>query len=146
MESISNIETEELPEQEIVRLDENERNKEIDLRIGHRFGIIRTRLVHPNGSNRYEPPKKVDVNNHHDPKFPTESILDCDFTNAIRKIQMQIILELVVLNDNAAKTNRYQMPLSLFLVVDNNTLAAQALISMIQLSLINGFQNVQKIQ
>ncbi|RHZ85791.1 hypothetical protein Glove_60g42 [Diversispora epigaea] len=111
--------------------------------------------------DRYEPPKKVDVNNHHDrkskhqgcewhanvdSKFPTESILDCDFTNAIRKIQTQIILGLVVLNDNAAKTNRYQMLLSLFLVVDNNTLAAQALISMIQLSLINGFQNVQKMQ
>src|SRR5581483_343158 len=38
----------------------------------------------------------------------------------------------VVLNDNTAKTNRYQMPLSLFLVVDNNTksrLVAQALVS-----------------
>lgn len=38
----------------------------------------------------------------------------------------------VILNDNTAKTNRYQMPLSLFLVVDNNTrsrLVAQALIS-----------------
>jgi hypothetical protein len=27
----------------------------------------------------------------------------------------------VILNDNTAKTNRYQMPLSLFLIVDNNT-------------------------
>ena len=38
----------------------------------------------------------------------------------------------VILNDNTAKTNRYRMPLSLFLVVDNNTrsrLAAQALVS-----------------
>ena len=38
----------------------------------------------------------------------------------------------VILNDNTAKTNRYQMPLSLFLVVDNNTksrLVAQALVS-----------------
>src|SRR5947207_2576450 len=38
----------------------------------------------------------------------------------------------VILNDNTAKTNRYQMPLSLFLIVDNNTrsrLVAQALIS-----------------
>src|SRR2546425_5434964 len=38
----------------------------------------------------------------------------------------------VVLNDNTAKTNRYQMPLSLFLIVDNNTksrLVAQALVS-----------------
>ena len=38
----------------------------------------------------------------------------------------------VILNDNTAKTNRYQMPLSLFLAVDNNTrsrLIAQALVS-----------------
>ena len=38
----------------------------------------------------------------------------------------------VILNDNTAKTNRYQMPLSLFLVTDNNTksrLVAQALVS-----------------
>jgi len=38
----------------------------------------------------------------------------------------------VILNDNTAKTNRYQMPLSLFLAVDNNTrsrLVAQALVS-----------------
>jgi len=38
----------------------------------------------------------------------------------------------VVLNDNTAKTNRYQMPLSLFLIIDNNTrscLIAQALVS-----------------
>ena len=48
----------------------------------------------------------------------------------------QIVLWLeyydVILNDNTAKTNRYQMPLSLFLAVDNNTrsrLVAQALVS-----------------
>ena len=48
----------------------------------------------------------------------------------------QVILWLeyhdVILNDNTAKTNRYQMPLSLFLIVDNNTksrLVAQALVS-----------------
>src|SRR2546421_2577954 len=38
----------------------------------------------------------------------------------------------VVLNDNTAKTNRYNMPLSLFLIVDNNTksrLVAQSLVS-----------------
>ncbi|RHZ65115.1 hypothetical protein Glove_319g96 [Diversispora epigaea] len=38
----------------------------------------------------------------------------------------------VILNDNTAKTNRYQMPLSLFLTVDNNTrscLVVQALVS-----------------
>jgi hypothetical protein len=38
----------------------------------------------------------------------------------------------VILNDNTAKTNRYQMPLSLFLAIDNNTksrLVAQALVS-----------------
>ncbi|EXX55726.1 hypothetical protein RirG_222750 [Rhizophagus irregularis DAOM 197198w] len=38
----------------------------------------------------------------------------------------------IILNDNTAKTNRYNMPLSLFLAVDNNTrsrLVAQALIS-----------------
>jgi hypothetical protein len=38
----------------------------------------------------------------------------------------------VILNDNTAKTNRYQMPLSLFLAIDNNTrsrLVAQALMS-----------------
>jgi hypothetical protein len=38
----------------------------------------------------------------------------------------------VILNDNIAKTNRYNMPLSLFLAVDNNTrsrLVAQALVS-----------------
>src|SRR5256884_5426717 len=38
----------------------------------------------------------------------------------------------VVLNDNTAKTNHYNMPLSLFLIVDNNTksrLVAQALVS-----------------
>jgi hypothetical protein len=38
----------------------------------------------------------------------------------------------VVLNDNTAKTNQYQMPLSLFLIVDNNTksrLVAQSLVS-----------------
>ncbi|RHZ83597.1 hypothetical protein Glove_90g2 [Diversispora epigaea] len=38
----------------------------------------------------------------------------------------------VILNDNTAKTNRYQIPLSLFLTVDNNTrlrLVAQALVS-----------------
>ena len=38
----------------------------------------------------------------------------------------------VILNDNTAKTNRYEMPLSLFLAVDNNTrsrLIAQALVS-----------------
>ena len=38
----------------------------------------------------------------------------------------------VILNDNTAKSNRYQMPLSLFLAVDNNTrsrLVAQALVS-----------------
>ncbi|RHZ58061.1 hypothetical protein Glove_376g2 [Diversispora epigaea] len=38
----------------------------------------------------------------------------------------------VILNDNTAKTNCYQMPLSLFLVIDNNTrsrLVAQALVS-----------------
>jgi hypothetical protein len=38
----------------------------------------------------------------------------------------------VILNDNTAKTNRYNMPLSLFLAVDNNTrsrLVAQALVS-----------------
>ena len=38
----------------------------------------------------------------------------------------------VILNDNTAKTNYYQMPLSLFLVVDNNTksqLVAQVLVS-----------------
>ncbi|CAB4431106.1 unnamed protein product [Rhizophagus irregularis] len=49
-------------------------------------------------------------------KFLTISILDCDLSNAIQKY----------------KTNYYQMPLSLFLVVDNNTksrLVAQALIS-----------------
>ncbi|RHZ64231.1 hypothetical protein Glove_326g241 [Diversispora epigaea] len=37
----------------------------------------------------------------------------------------------VILNDNTAKTNRYQMPLSLFLAIDNNTksrLVAQALV------------------
>ena len=35
----------------------------------------------------------------------------------------------VILNDNISKTNRYQMPLSLFLAIDNNTsshLVAQA--------------------
>ena len=48
----------------------------------------------------------------------------------------QVILWLeyhdVILNDNTAKTNRYQMPLSLFLIVNNNTksrLVAQALVS-----------------
>jgi len=38
----------------------------------------------------------------------------------------------VILNDNTAKTNHYQMPLSLFLAIDNNTrsrLVAQALVS-----------------
>ena len=38
----------------------------------------------------------------------------------------------VVLNDNTAKTNRYNMPLSLFLIVNNNTksrLVAQSLVS-----------------
>jgi hypothetical protein len=38
----------------------------------------------------------------------------------------------VIMNDNTYKTNRYQMPLSLFLAVDNNTrsrLVAQALVS-----------------
>lgn len=38
----------------------------------------------------------------------------------------------VILNDNTAKSNRYQMPLSLFLAIDNNTksrLVAQALVS-----------------
>jgi len=38
----------------------------------------------------------------------------------------------VILNDNTAKTNRFNMPLSLFLAVDNNTrsrLVAQALVS-----------------
>ena len=38
----------------------------------------------------------------------------------------------VILNDNTAKTNHYQMPLSLFLAVDNNTrsyLVAQVLVS-----------------
>jgi len=38
----------------------------------------------------------------------------------------------VILNDNTAKTNCYQMPLLLFLAVDNNTrsrLVAQALVS-----------------
>jgi len=38
----------------------------------------------------------------------------------------------IILNDNTTKTNRYEMPLSLFLVVDNNTrsrLVAQALMS-----------------
>lgn len=115
-------------------------------------------------------------------KFPTESILDRDLSNAIQRFKVhndekldasrllttlldrksydhqwavefeldnenrlirlfwmspaQIVLWLeyydVVLNDNTAKTNRYQMPLSLFLAVDNNTrsrLVAQALVS-----------------
>src|SRR5437868_13167611 len=38
----------------------------------------------------------------------------------------------VVLNDNTVKTNRYNMPLSLFLIVDNNTksrLVAQSFVS-----------------
>src|ERR1044071_7457934 len=38
----------------------------------------------------------------------------------------------IILNDNTAKTNRYNMPLSLFLIVDNNTklrLVAQSLVS-----------------
>src|SRR6185437_14217805 len=38
----------------------------------------------------------------------------------------------VILNDNTAKINRYQMPLSLFLIIDNNTksrLVAQSLVS-----------------
>jgi len=38
----------------------------------------------------------------------------------------------VILNDNTAKTNRYNMPLSLFIAIDNNTrsrLVAQALVS-----------------
>lgn len=48
--------------------------------------------------------------------------------------QISIWLEYhdVILNDNTAKTNRYNMPLSLFLTVDNNTrsrLVAQALVS-----------------
>ena len=49
---------------------------------------------------------------------------------------MQITLWLeyynVILNDNTAKTNRYNMPLSLFIAVDNNTrlhIIAQALVS-----------------
>ena len=49
-------------------------------------------------------------------------------------IQINLWLEYhdVILNDNTAKTNHYQMPLSLFLAVDNNTrshLVAQALVS-----------------
>ncbi|CAG8668959.1 2853_t:CDS:2, partial [Ambispora gerdemannii] len=74
----------------------------------------------------------------HDPEWFVEFQLD-DENRLIRLFWMsptQITLWLeyhdVILNDNTAKTNRYQMPLSLFLAVDNNTrsrLVAQALVS-----------------
>ncbi|CAG8663204.1 5743_t:CDS:10, partial [Ambispora gerdemannii] len=79
-------------------------------------------------------------------KFPTESILDRNLSNIIQKFKIhtdekldasqQIVLWLkyydVILNNNTAKTNCYQIPLSLFLIVDNNTrlrLVVQALVS-----------------
>jgi hypothetical protein len=73
-----------------------------------------------------------------DPRWFVEFQLDQDnrLTRLFWMSPAQITLWLeyhdVILNDNTAKTNRYQMPLSLFLVVDNNTksrLVAQALVS-----------------
>ena len=54
------------------------------------------------------------------------------FWMSLTQITLWLEYHDVILNDNTAKTNHYQMPLSLFLVVDNNTksrLVAQALVS-----------------
>src|SRR6266496_5827830 len=73
-----------------------------------------------------------------DPEWFVEFQLDQDnrLTRLFWMSPAQITLWLeyhdVILNNNTAKTNRYQMPLSLFLVIDNNTksrLIAQALVS-----------------
>jgi len=62
-----------------------------------------------------------------DPEWFVEFQLDQDnrLTRLFWMSPAQITLWLeyhdVILNDNTAKTNRYQMPLSLFLVIDNNT-------------------------
>lgn len=74
----------------------------------------------------------------HDHQWAVEFELDNEnrLTRLFWMSPEQIVLWLeysdVILNDNTAKTNRYQMPLSLFLAVDNNTrsrLVAQALVS-----------------
>ncbi len=73
-----------------------------------------------------------------DPEWVVEFELDDEnrLTRIFWMSPAQVVLWLeyhdVVLNDNTAKTNRYQMPLSLFLIIDNNTrsrLVAQALVS-----------------
>ena len=74
----------------------------------------------------------------HDPEWVVEFELDNEnwLTRLFWMSPAQVILWLeyhdVILNDNTAKTNHYQMSLSLFLIVDNNTwsrLVAQALVS-----------------
>jgi len=73
-----------------------------------------------------------------DPEWVVEFELDDEnrLTRIFWMSPAQVVLWLeyhdVVLNDNTAKTNCYQMLLSLFLIIDNNTrscLIAQALVS-----------------
>lgn len=63
----------------------------------------------------------------HDPEWVVKFELDTEnrlarlFWMSPTQVALWVEYHDVVLNDNTAKTNRYQMPLLLFLVVDNNT-------------------------